>query len=71
MNEYSSLNSDDLIELYHKTNKELTKQFLARVPWSEQQEKINLLSSIAKELARRNEGPGHESHHTTENAFAP
>ena len=55
MEEYAYLNSDQLTELYHKTNEELTRQFLDRVPWTAQQEKVNRLSAIAKELSKRKE----------------
>jgi hypothetical protein len=59
--EYASLSSDALIEMYHKINSELTKQFLNRVPWEEQQERINNLSKISRELAKRSIEPKHES----------
>jgi len=52
--EFSSLSSDDLISLYHRINSELAKQFLNRVPWEEQQERINNLSKISIELNHRN-----------------
>ena len=51
---FSSLTSDELNVLYHKINAELTQQFLNRVPWEEQQERIEKLSKISQELSRRN-----------------
>lgn len=53
MEELASLSSEELIAMYHKINAELTKQFLNRAPWNEQQERINKLSKISKELMRR------------------
>jgi hypothetical protein len=49
----ASFSSEDLITMYHRINADLTKQFLNRVPWNEQQERINSLSKISKELSRR------------------
>jgi hypothetical protein len=53
MEELISLSSDELIVMYHKVNAELTKQFLNRTSWNEQQERIKQLSEISKELIRR------------------
>lgn len=51
--EFSSLSSEELIEWYHKINAELRKYLLEGAPWNEQQERINTLTSISKELTRR------------------
>jgi len=51
--EFSSLSSEELIEWYHRTNSELRKYLLEGAPWNEQQERINTLTSISKELIRR------------------
>lgn len=53
MDEFTSFSSDELILTYHKINAELTKQFLNRASWAEQQERINKLGKISKELMRR------------------
>jgi hypothetical protein len=47
------LNSDELVALYHKINAELRKHLLDGSPWSEQQERINTLTEISKELTKR------------------
>jgi hypothetical protein len=51
--ELASLSAEELINLYHKINAELTTQFLNRTPWELQQERVNNLSKISKELSQR------------------
>lgn len=52
----SSLSTEELERMFHKINKELTNQFLNRVNWDEQQQRIESLSKISKELNRRSQG---------------
>ena len=60
----SLLNETELVELYHTINAELKEQFLNRVPWEAQQEKINHLTQISKELMKRK--TEHELHSNSE-----
>ena len=53
--ELSSLSEGELVKLYYQINKELKQQFLKKVPWSQQQETINKLTTISKELNKRKE----------------
>ena len=66
--EFTSLSSNELVNLYHKINTDLRKRFLDRAPWGEKQERINILSEISKELTKRKieltkEGLPATSHH--------
>ena len=51
--ELVSLSSDELVELYHQVNAELSKQLLNGSSLNEQQERITTLSIISKELWQR------------------
>ncbi len=51
--ELSSLSEGELVKLYYQINKELKEQFLKKVPWDQQQETINNLTRISKELTKR------------------
>jgi len=51
--ELASLNTDDLVAMYHKINAELARQFINRASFDEQQERISSLSSISRELSKR------------------
>ena len=51
--ELSSLGEGELVKLYYQVNKELKEHFLNKVPWDQQQETINKLTRISKELIRR------------------
>jgi len=57
--EMASLSSKELIELYHKTNTELSKNILAGSPINDQQQRIKTLNEISKELTARRIEPGH------------
>jgi hypothetical protein len=48
-----SLNSGELVELYHKINKTLTSHLLKGVSWDMEQDRIITLTEISKELTRR------------------
>jgi hypothetical protein len=64
--EMASLASEELVELYHKTNSELSKNILAGSPLNEQEDRIKALSEISKELTRRRieiEDPFNAAHH--------
>lgn len=52
-NELSSLSEAELVKLYYQSNKELKEQFLNKTSWDKQQNTINSLTSISKELSRR------------------
>ena len=52
-NELSSLSEAVLVKLYYQANKELKEQFLNKTSWDKQQNTINSLTSISKELSRR------------------
>ena len=52
-NELSSLSEAELVKLYYQANKELKEQFLNKTSWDKQQNIINSLTSISKELSRR------------------
>jgi len=51
--ELSSLSESELVKLYYQINKELKEQFLNKVPWQQQQETINNLTRISKELIKK------------------
>ena len=51
--ELSSLSEGELVKLYYQVNKELKEQFLNKSSWDKQQNTINNLTSISKELSRR------------------
>jgi hypothetical protein len=51
--ELSLLDSEELISLFHKINTELAREFNNHASWNEQQVRINNLSKISEELARR------------------
>lgn len=51
--ELSSLSEGELVKLYYQINKELKEQFLSKVSWDQQQETINNLTRISKELTKR------------------
>lgn len=51
--ELSSLSEGELVKLYYQINKELKEQFLSKVSWDRQQETINNLTRISKELTKR------------------
>ncbi len=51
--ELSSLSEGELVKLYYQINKELKEQFLNKVPWNQQQETIDNLTRISKELTKR------------------
>jgi hypothetical protein len=51
--ELSSLSEGELVKLYYQTNKELKDQFLSKISWDQQQETINNLTRISKELTKR------------------
>ena len=51
--ELVSLNSDELVKLYHQVNAELAKQLLNGFSLNEQQERIGTLSRISKHLPQR------------------
>lgn len=48
-----SLSSEELIELFHKINKELTSHLLDGASWDKEQDRIATLTEISKELTRR------------------
>jgi len=54
--ELSSLSESELVKLYYQINKELKEQFLNKVPWHQQQETINNLTRISKELIKKKTG---------------
>jgi hypothetical protein len=51
--EISSLNSEELVRLFHKINTELTRAFSDHASWTEQQLRINQLTKISEELSKR------------------
>jgi hypothetical protein len=51
--EINSLQSDELILLFHQINSELRKNLIDGASWDQQQEKISMLSEISKELMKR------------------
>ncbi len=52
--EIASIGSDDLVVLYRKLEGELKKQLLEGASWQELKERQTLLTSISKELSKRN-----------------
>jgi hypothetical protein len=51
--EISSMNSEELVRLFHQINSELTREFNNHASWTEQQERINQLTKISEELSKR------------------
>ena len=48
-----SLDSKELVELYHKTNAEIRKQLIDGSSWSELKDTIALLTGLSKEISKR------------------
>lgn len=51
--EITSLQSNELILLFHQVNKELRQNLIDGASWDQQQEKIGTLTEISRELTRR------------------
>lgn len=48
-----SLSSNELVDLYHKTNGEIRKQLIDGRSWSELKDTIALLTTLSKEISKR------------------